>query len=399
MPLRLLKNYWQGRALRLGLGLLVLIVAAIGQYYLANVRLPVNVAGTNKFSPATVKLGEEELIIDQPVVSLADGLLLAHNGNANETVDVNLDNAWLAKATVDLLQSIGVDPPQTAGKVSFTTQNPAGRPANGEACRTFFRLELIDATKPLDRIHFYQLEAPGLDRYRQIEIRPIGQDLVLRIATELPPGGTNGSPGCRKLLKVDEWSQYLNGSLGIDVVVKAGSSLRLRFQSVTGNRSLWRGPGGLFEAFTLGSPKLKPSDATPLQTHGMRIRRQNDNSPTSPDVLSAKNVDGGDLLIVNGLKIGSDQLQINASGKGKVVVNGDEVTVDLLERAKRFPLPAGLLATANAALLAWFTRLLTGLRLPFSTGEAAEKPPARATEARSKRSRNKTRHPKAYSQE
>jgi hypothetical protein len=394
MPLRVLMSYWQANALRLGLGLLVLIVAAGGQYYLANVRLPVNVAATNKFAPATVKLGEEELIIDQPVVSLSDGLLLAHNGNANEAVDINFDNAWLAEETVELLQSIGVDPPQTAGEVSYTTQNPAGAPASGEACRTFFKLELRDASKSLDRIHFYQLEASGLDRYRQIEIRPIGQDLVLSIATELPPGGTNGSPGCRKLLKVNEWSQYLNGSLGIEVFVRSGSSLRLRFQPVMGDRSLWGGPVGFFEALTLGSPKLKPSDTTPLQTHGIRIRRQDDNSATSPDVLSAKSVAGGELLIVNGLKIGSDQLQINASGKGKVVINGDEVTVDLLERAKRYPLPAGLLATANAALLAWFIRLLR----PPSTKEAVDKPRARATVARSKRNRNKTRQPKAYSQ-
>ena len=387
MPLRILKSYWQGNALRLGLGLLVLIVAAIGHYYLANVRLPVNVAATNKFSPATVKIGEEELIIDHPVVSLADGLLLAHNGNPNEAVDVNLENAWLAKETVDLLQSIGVEPPQAAGEVSFTTQNPSGTPASGEACRTFLRLELIDATKSLDRIHFYQLETPGLDRYRQIEIRPIGQDLVLRIATELPPGGTNESLGCRKLLKVDEWSQYVNGSLGIEIIARAGSSLRMRFQPVKVGGSLWGGPAGFFEAFTLGSPKLKPSDMTPLQTHGIRIRRQNDDSPTSPDVLSAKKVDGGDLLIVNGLKIGSDQLQINASGKGRVVINGDEVTVDLLERAKRYPIPAGLLATANAALLGWFVTLLTRLRQPAS-GEAADRLPA--TAAGPKRKRKKT---------
>lgn len=363
--------------------------AATGQYYLANVRLPVSVAATNKFSPATVKLGEEELIIYHPVVSLADGLLLAHNGNANEAVDINFEDARLGKETIELLQGIGVDPPPAAGELSITTQNPTGTPTGGEACRTFLRLELTDAAKSLDQIHFYQLEAPGLNRYRQIEIRPVGQDVVMRIATELPPGGSNESLGCRKLLKVNEWQQYLNGSLGMEVVVRAGSSFRMRFQPVTAEGSLWRGPGGFFEAFTLGSPKLKPSDLAPLQSQGITIRRQSGDSATQSDVLSAKKVDGGDLLIINGLKIGSDQLQVSASGRGKVVVNGEEVTVDLLERAKRYPIPAGLLATANAALLAWFTRLLSGLR-QRSTGDASDQLSVTARGAR--RKRNKRNH-------
>jgi hypothetical protein len=60
------------------------------------------------------------------------------------------------------------------------------------------------------------------------------------------------------------------------------------------------------------------------------------------------------------LKIGSDNLQIKVSGRGEMLANGQPETVNLLQRLEELgPLAKALLVALNAALIAWFVRLLS----------------------------------------
>jgi hypothetical protein len=364
MPFQVLKLYRRSRLVRLAAALVVLIGAAILQYYLANVRLPVDIGATNKFSPATIKLGQEELVIKNPFVNPSEGLLLSHVGNPNEVVDVYFDRARLGEESISLFEALGSKPPPASGPIDYITQNPARASDAGEACRTFVQIEVPDASNPIDEFHLYQLEDPGLNRYRLIELKTIGRELIVHVSTEAPPGGSPESPGCRKFLRAGDWNQPLTGSLGLKIFAAAGSSFHLVFRPVVARAPLWKGPDGFFEPFGLGSPKLNPGDLPPFQAKAVSIKPLQGDSSTglSREILSAQATDKGALLSVDSLKIGSNQLQLGVSGNGRVKINGEDVTVDLFDRAKRYPIPAGLLAAANAALLAWFMSLFSGKR-------------------------------------
>ncbi|HEV3469063.1 MAG TPA: hypothetical protein VG148_07060 [Pyrinomonadaceae bacterium] len=124
------------RAVRVAAGACVLAAAALAQYYLANVPTPVDVDVTNKFSPAVVRLGQEELVIEEPVSSSAE-VLLAHEGRENEAVEVRFDSARLDEQTREDLLSPKFDPPRTPEKIDYTTAEPAaGPPPAGRAGRS-----------------------------------------------------------------------------------------------------------------------------------------------------------------------------------------------------------------------------------------------------------------------
>src|SRR2546423_709924 len=81
MALRL-KAYWHRRLVRVLVGVLVFSVALGAQYYLTDVPVPADLAETGKFTPAALRLGQEELIIEGPEVNSAEGVLFSHPGGA-----------------------------------------------------------------------------------------------------------------------------------------------------------------------------------------------------------------------------------------------------------------------------------------------------------------------------
>src|SRR2546426_3510473 len=108
MAFKILMAFKRQRLARAGLGLLVLAAFAFAQYKLANIAHPLNLETTGKFSPATIRLGREELVIEGPVVNPSEGMLLSHNGRPNETVDARFDRARLDEQTILLFKSLGL---------------------------------------------------------------------------------------------------------------------------------------------------------------------------------------------------------------------------------------------------------------------------------------------------
>src|SRR5919202_6822327 len=105
MSLRtILANAWRRRAVQVSAGVLSLAAALYAECRLAHVPLPVEVSAADKFAPAAeVRLGVQELVIEGPVFNSQEGLLLTHDGHANEEVDATFDRAQLAPETRDLL--------------------------------------------------------------------------------------------------------------------------------------------------------------------------------------------------------------------------------------------------------------------------------------------------------
>jgi hypothetical protein len=75
-------------------------------------------------------------------------------------------------------------------------------------------------------------------------------------------------------------------------------------------------------------------------------------------------LEGGELLNVESLKVGSDRVQVNVSGRAWVKENGKDYVAHL-ERMKSHLLATILLAVADAALIIWLMRLLFGTRQPL----------------------------------
>src|SRR5216684_5380600 len=175
MPFNPLMAYRRQRLARAGLGLLLLAAAAFAQYKLANVAHPVNLETTGKFSPATIRLGREELVIEGPVVHSSKGMLLSHDGRPNETVDARFDRARLAEQTISVFESVGSKPPSAPGKIDYRPDEPKSPFTSDEPCHT--RVELLASKMPAE-IHIFQLGDPGLNHYRHFEISTRGVELV-----------------------------------------------------------------------------------------------------------------------------------------------------------------------------------------------------------------------------
>jgi hypothetical protein len=342
------------RITRAGVGVLVLAAAAFAQYKLAKIPRPVNLETAGNFSPLTVRLGREELVVEGPSVNDEERVLFSHDGKQDEIVDASFDSARLDALTVETLEFSGLRPPSALAQVDYRAQEPERPPVGDESCRT--RVELRAVSEMPDKLHLYQLDAPGLDRYRQLEVRAEGAELASTLIMG-SPSGSFMEPGCRKLLKVGDWAQPISSAVGVGVA--ENSHLRFSFKPLTAGTSLWGDAEGFFEPFDLGAQQLSPTDLPPFRARAVSVRTLGgDASSDAPALLSAQSMGDGTPLTIYGLKIGSNQLQLGVAGKGWVKVNGEDVTEDILKRAEENPILAALLATANTALLAWVARLI-----------------------------------------
>ena len=353
------KRYWQLFPVRLMAGLLVLTGAIIPQLYLIFRPEPVNLEDTGKFSPAVLRLGREELMIEGPVTNSDEGLLLSHIGQPNEIVDLSFNRARLDGET--LLQLGESNPPPDPTRIDYLTTKSAQR-TEGNSCPTFIDVKFADARKPPTALHFYQTDAPGGGDYRSLDMKTTGGELILNIGTD---GDDVRAPGCQKKLAVgSDFSLLTEGTYGLAIVAEADSVSHFSFNPATAKNTLWDGPDAFFQPFDLGREQNSPEAPAPLRARAVAIRNLGgDKSSELTSVLSASSLEGGELLIIENLKVGSDRIQINVSGRGLVKENSKDY-VNLIDRMKRHLLTTSLLAVANVALLVWFMRLLFSQRQP-----------------------------------
>jgi len=331
------------------LALLVFAGAVAVQVYLAKMPLQIDL----ETIPVTARLGQEELVIGGLTTEEPTGVLLTHNGRQNEVVDVYFERAQLAGETFQLLTSVGLTPPSALGQISYVTQDTDTKPGSGEPCRTSILFQMKTAPKPVTTIHFYQQDKLPADRYRTLELRAIGGELMVRMNTVAPPNGNPHAPGCQKLLRANEWRQVLGPSVGIIVAVPPDSSLRFRFQSLAGN------------AMSLESGLL---DIHPLQARSLEVKPLPSRKPMGGSSLYLSSAGAKEVLRVTSLDIGADQLQVKVLGKGWVKKRGEYLTYDFLERLKNFPIIAGLLGALDGALINWLKILF------FGSGSGAKLP-------------------------
>lgn len=355
---RRINFYWKRRAVRGVVAALVMAGAVFAQYKLANIPLPVEIEDNRKVSIPPVKFGQE-LVVEGPSADASTDLLFWHDGNPTEIVDAYLDKARLSAETA---RENEIDPRASTipGPITYTTRDgERGRkPDYSRACSTSVEVQLTPDKKSPSRIHFFQTSGRGGENYRDLDIKTDDAELVIRLSInppESPPGDIadaevteDNGPGCLKRIKGDRWEQLVGGAFVFKSLAAANSKFKFRFLPMPQTTPLWQGQDGLFEPFKLGPP-------------GLQAREVSIRTPNGPAALEVRSANEDMPLRINGLKVGSDQLQVGITGKGFVKIEGEDITVDFFERIKKYPLLAGFLVMANATLLTWIIRLVRGL--------------------------------------
>jgi hypothetical protein len=308
---------------RLLAGLLILTGALAAPLYFAFRPRPVRVENAGEFFPAAAKLGRHELTIEGPVTNSEEGLLLYHGGRDHEIVDVEIDSAVLDGDT--LMGFSHSNPPTAPARIAYETTKSAGHSA-AAPCRTFIDIRLADKGEPLSSLSFYQLDSPGGADYRHVVMKAEGGRLLVNVTTESPDDDGQAT-GCRKLLKVGpDFEQETVGTYGVGMVAERGATLQFRFNPTGIGNPLWDGPGGLFQPLALGAEKPDPSGRSPFRASAVELKPLGERPADPNPLLSARSPKGGELLSVESLKVGSDEIQIIVSGLGVVEVGGRDHT-------------------------------------------------------------------------
>lgn len=297
MHIPLLKLYRQNRVFRIAIGAFALIIAGLVQYRLTNLQVPIEIGATGKFSPATVDLNREELVIDGPIVVKSsdeeEAELLLYETKANEILDAGFDNARLDKETIEDLSNSSFNPPSTPGKVRYYSSEPQQKLAAGDPCRTFLTIETVDHKAPRT-LHFYQPEEPSTGHLRHLVMQVAGATVRVRMSTRPPPEAAREAGGCRKVLLVGGLPrQYLSGASSFEVVAIAepDSSIDFRLQPLDPKAPSWNGgAAGFFWLLRLG-PIDQNSPTPTFQARGGSIRKRQEDLPGSLPRLFARSSD------------------------------------------------------------------------------------------------------------
>lgn len=347
---RKLTQLWKRRLLRAAVALLVIAVAVLFQYWLANRPIPVQVGDAGGITLPPIRAGEQ-LIIEHP--DIRSNPLFLHTGNSVEILDVELERATISPETQ---QDYNFDSRSRliADRLSYETQPPQ---ASKIPCSTDVEVQSIDGRTPTE-MRFSQSQPPGNETYRALDVR-INQDVVLIVLTnpsDNPAGedseAEDDGPGCVKRLQGDqlrekEKQKDLAGAVAVKIIVIANSKISLRFYPTDARAPIWNDRNGYLKPFQNASPVLGAS----------RVSLNASNKSVLFEITAEPN----EFVRIDTLNIGSDKLEADVSGKGFVKRNGELITLNLFARIQQYPLYAGLMAMANAGLLAWLARLVRGL--------------------------------------
>lgn len=326
---------------------LLVLAAAVGlEYYLANVPVA-DLSETSKFSPAKVMAAEQVVEFTNPETDPGHFAFTykqpVESQKQRMLVDAYFDKATLSDETVQRLAALGAQAPGDADAIRYLTSV-----SGGGVCSTAIH---VQAAGSRDWVRFSQNSVANSDRRRLLGITMNGVDSVVTISSKGAFENAGQSP-CQVDLHVGDWEKKTAGFLPIQVRVPAGSGFRFQWEASDVRPEGWP---------TSGSPRalLEFGDAGGQSFHATEIKIV----PAKPSAgslehsLVAQAERRADPLSVDSLLIGTDQLQITASGKGRVLKDGKVITtLNFLESINKYPLIAALFAAANLGLLNWAKR-------------------------------------------
>jgi hypothetical protein len=337
-PLASLSNFSRKRLVNRVASLVCLIAAAAVQYYLVNI--PTGEVGAQ--FPATVRARAEAVTFTLP--GSPDGgtfsLQYAPPTEAEPVlVDGYFEHAQLAPETLQALRALQVNPPDTAGLITYLTST-----VKQGSCSTKFAV--APASAP-DSVRFAQTDDDALSGLRSLAIALTGTATEITLTSQGPMQSLL-SP-CKVELSIGNWTQVTGGFFPIKVHVPAGATFRFRWQNLGEKSDTWKNQSASLRLLRFGA-----SNSDDFTADGIRISSVR--NPANPPLLQAVGEKSAPLA-VESFAIDKSALEIKASGKGKVLKDGSVVTrTDLLETLNKNPILSGLFAAGNIALLGWAGR-------------------------------------------
>jgi hypothetical protein len=320
-----------------------LLAAATLEYYLVNI--PVAEVG-GQF-PATVRARAEMVTFDNP--GLVDGGAFSF-GYSPPTeaekvlLDAYFDNARLSPQTLQGFHSFQVAAPSSTDSITYLTST-----VSHDACSTKFDVQPVGSH--LLNVQFSQTSSESLEGYRGLGASFDGTDAEVTLTSQ--GALQNVLSPCKVELSVGDWKQVTGGFLPIKILVPAGAHFRFRWQNLNNKSGTWENKGAALPLVQFG-----PSASEEFTADAIKISTVNPKSgaPNAPR-LEARG-EHQLPLTVESFAVNKNQLEINASGKGRVLKDGKVVTkTNVLEALNQNPILSALFGAGNLALIGWAGRM------------------------------------------
>lgn len=322
----------------------VCLVAAAGlEYYLVN--LPVGEV-SGQF-PTTVRARDEIVTFGDP--GLLEGgtfsFMYAPPTEAEKVLlDAYFDNAQLSEQTLQAFKSFQIAAPSSPGVITYLTSG-----AGSTACSTKFQVEPDGAT--LKSVEFSQSGSDITSGYRSLGASFGGSDAVVTLTSQ--GALQSGLSPCKIELSIGDWKQVTQGFLPIKIRVPAGAHFRFHWQNLDERASTWRTKSSALPLLGFGS---SASDEFTAQTIAISTLNPRTGAADTPS-FEARGAKQSALTVLS-FGVNQNQLEINASGKGRVLKGGKVAnTTDVLETLNKNPILSALFGAGNLALIGWAGRM------------------------------------------
>lgn len=322
-----------------GMVLLALCFAVGLQYYLVN--MPVaNLSQSSKFTAAKVRMGEQSVEFSNPQTDKDEFSFGYDQPSASENqrmlVDAYFDKASLSEETVQKFASLGIQAPTSTANISYVTHS-----TEKGTCDTGFHVQTNNGSG--DRsVRFMPEQHTVSDWIRQLGVQFLGTTADVSLASS-GSFGPNHVSDCSVLLSVGSWQQSTGGFIPIKINVGAGSEFRFQWQA------LGRRPPGWSALLAFGHLQGQSFKASRIRIAPL------ENSAEKAGLVARS--DSKSSFIIGSFTVGTDQLQFDASGNGRVWQDGSIVsTANLLNSIGKYPLISAMFGAANLGLLNWSKR-------------------------------------------
>jgi hypothetical protein len=322
--------------------LVCLMVAVAVEWKLVN--LPAR--EVSRQFPATVRARNEIVTFTEPgsVTGGPFSFMYAPPTEVEKVlVDAYFDNAQLSSQTLQALMSFHISAPTLPGVITYLTSG-----AGNAACAT--KLQVEPAGNNLKSVEFSQGGSDITSGYRTLGASFSGTGAVVTLISQ--GVSENGLSSCRIELSVGDWKQSMQGFLPIKIQVPPGAPIRFHWQNLDERSSTWRTKSSALPLLAFGP---SASDEFSTQTIAISSLNPKTGAPDPPhfEARAAKQFP----LTVLFFGINQNGLEINASGKGRVLIAGKAVSTNVLETLNKNPLLSALFAAGNLTLIGWVGRM------------------------------------------
>jgi len=320
---------------------LVVLAAAVGlQYYLIHVPIT-DLSQTTKFSPAIATAGVTVVTLTNPATD-PDSFNFDFNQPAQSAtermvVDAYFDHAALSNETIQKLGVFGVHPPSEAAAIRYLTFAKHNGTCNTAFHVTTSQEETTGQVSQARTVDLWQSEPAPSVRHRSLDLKLTGLDSAVTLSSQ-GTFGADGRSACEITLRVGEWEQKTGGFVPVTVKVPAGSGYRFQWEAVEVQPYL-----------AFGKARRQSFHADEVAVHSAQVPDKG----VGRDGLFARCEHKNAPLSVDSLVIGTDKLQLRASGEGRARENGTAITANWIDTITKNPLVAVLFGALNVGLLNW----------------------------------------------